>query len=686
MSRFASDVPTIFPSQIGQIEERFAEGVTPTTTSEMVPPAAIQMEVTKLGQWIHAQVEHIAQNRRGIEIDWIKARHILNGHHRLATDLQYGFVVPEEEDDEIHAHTNLMLNRYRRELGRRLSAPIKLNTVPRLLENPMAFQRARITRLALQHWIEVSRFARTFDWFNQTVLRMDLAAFLVEKNDLGNSARVSVISAADLFPLPGLATGLGDAEGLVYRKFLSEATLQMLVEKGELKPDVLSEVTKTSTADKVGSPFLSVGGNLSTRDIKGAIAFYFYFFPSSKWPKGMHGMSIGPRVYSINTGEDGQPLLPLGGPPIPVWDQKTDSDFYGDSFCATLISLNLEDNRQLSNEIALSEVNRHAGWTFVPEDIMAMNDFQSRLGGFVPYKTQQFGVDKRDPFFQVRPPTIGPESSLVSSRIGREADETASQFGVSRGEAPGRIDSDMAVNRLLSQTEMPNEPFFQRTKQALEIVFERVLDILSVTWDESTWVSVVGQFDMPTAVQIGPNDLPNSAEIKVIVSQLVPTSRISTLQILNMLRQNKDIGVGEYKRALVANGLEPEGLELTDSEEQFAMSKILWVYNDGQKPRPYQEGPDFQLEPHRVIVKLIRRFVNRLDYKLETHPSVKEEIQRVLLTHQQVLAGQLGRLRAQVAFENEDVDRFDRELGRDEDLLGAENPLTASDLNTIGVL
>ena len=242
----------------------------------------------------------------------------------------------------------------------------------------------------------------------------------------------------------------------------------------------------------------------------------------------------------------------------------------------------------------------------------------------------------------------------------------------------------MAVNRLLSQTEMPNEPFFQRTKQSLEIVFERVLDILSETWDEATWVSVVGPFDMPTSVKVGAKELPNSAEIKVMVSQLVPTSRISTLQILNMLRGNKDIGAGEYKRALVANGLEPEGIELVDSEEQFAMSKILWVYSDGQKPRPYEEGPDFQLEPHRVIVKLIRKFVNRLDYKLETSPEVKEELQRVLLTHQQVLAGQLGRLRAQVAFENEDVDRFDRELARDEDLLGAENPLTPADLTSIG--
>lgn len=684
MTTALSGVPTIFPESIGRQVDENVSPEAPTTTSEMVPPAQVTMEVTELGKWIHAQVDHILTNRRAIEIDWIKCRHILNGHHRLATDLMMGYVVPEEEDDEIHAHTNLMLNRYRRELGRRLSAPIKINATPRLLEHPTAFQRARVTRLALQHWMETSRFQSTFDQFNQTILRMDMAAFLVEQNDLGTSARVSIISAADLFPLPALSTGLEDAEGLNYRKFLSETTLKQLVEQGKLKADVLSQITKTSTADSVGSPFLSLGGNLASRDIKGAIANFFYFFPSAKWPRGMHGMSIGTKIYAINT-IDGEPSLPIGGPPIPVWDQKTDSDFYGDSFCSALVSLNLEDNRQLSNEIAISEVNRHAGWTFVPEDVMSTNDFQSRLGGFIPYKTQQFGVNQRDPFFQVRPPQIGPESSLVSRRIANEADETASQSGVNRGEGPGRVDSDQAINRLLAQTEMPNEPFFQRTRVALEVMLERVLDILSVTWDEATWVSVVGPFDLPQSVQIGAGELPNSLEMRVQVSQLVPTSRIATLQILNMLRASKDIGPGDYKRALIANGLEPLGVELTDPEEQFAVSKVLWVYNDGKEPRQYIEGPDFQLEPHKAIVKQIRRFVNRLDYKIQTSEEVKTELQRVLLTHQQVLAGQLGRLRAQVAFENEDIDRFDREVGRDEDLLGGDNPLTSQDISALGV-
>jgi hypothetical protein len=426
------------------------------------------MDVTALGKWIDHQVSHVIQDRRSVDIEWVKSRHILNGHHSLVTDWFSGEVLPEmpkPDDDEIRAQTNLMLNRYRRELGRRLSVSIKTRVVPRSFADPKAFYLARRGRLALKYWLEkeangqavmpgdrwrglYNNFDLLFDRFNQMILRMNLAAFLVEPSHDKTTARCTVIPGSDILPLPGTATALDVAEGLAYRTFLSETHLLQSVQREELRPDVLTQIGTHSTTDRAGSPFLSQGTGFSQTMLKGAIGDFFYLNPSREHPRGLHGLVIGKKVYAVYVDpETGEPGLPIGGPPIPVWDMKSDCDWYGESFCTSLVGLNLEDDRQLSNEIAIAEVNRHGGWTLVPDNV-SINDLQSQLGGFLSYPTSYLGLERRDLFYNVRPPQLGAEVPLVSARIGREADETSGHFALSRGESTGRIDSDLANERL----------------------------------------------------------------------------------------------------------------------------------------------------------------------------------------------------------------------------------------------
>lgn len=658
----------------------------PTSASEVLPPERVRMDVTKLGRWIRDCTEDTLRSRAPIELDWIKIKWILSGFHYFIVDPLTGTVLHDygaEEanaDQDIRAYTNLMLNRYKRELGRRNTVSLAINPAALNFTDPDAVKHEKRARLGLADWQEKENFYATFDEFNQMVLRMGLAAFLPEPSWDGKTAKVWAIPGADLFPLPSTNASMVNGQGIAYRKFLAEAWLEQSVSEGKLHPDVLTQIGKHVMEDRISSPFL--GGTTvgyHKPEIKGAIGYFFYLYPSREYPEGLHGLEIGDKIYAIHINQKtGNPGLPIGGPPIPVWDTKIDCDWYPQSFCAPLIGLNLEDDRQLSNEIAMSEVARHGGWTIAPENLFSRNDFSQTFGGLVTYKTNELGMDNKLPIENIAPPVMRGETSIVGNRIAREADETASHYAVNRGEAPGRIEGDPAVQRLLAQTDLPNEPYLNRLRWALIEVHRKVLDIMAVTWTADKWISVMGPFDRPQQMRVLKGEMPSTEHVRLTMGPLVPGSRLETIGMLNMLRKNQDIDTYEYRRGLSANGFTPRGIELEDPEMQFAMEKVLWIYNDGVRPRPWPAGDDFDLEPHAKVVEVIRKFTNTLDFKLTTQLPVKQALRAAQVQHALKLGNELTRLRAQVQFEEDDLGRFERNLGADEDSLVPGNPLMAA--------
>jgi hypothetical protein len=151
--------------------------------------------------------------------------------------------------------------------------------------------------------------------------------------------------------------------------------------------------------------------------------------------------------------------------------------------------------------------------------------------------------------------------------------------------------------------------------------------------------------------------------------------------MLGALRGTNDITAGEYKRALVVNGLEPDGLNLAEGPDEFAREKILFIYNDGQKPRDWPYADDYDLEPHEALIRFGKRFTSTIEYKTETSDLVKAEIHRVILEHQAKRAGELTRLRAQLQFEEDDLGRFEQRVGADEAALGAENAMAFTNVD-----
>jgi len=480
----------------------------------------------------------------------------------------------------------------------------------------------------------------------------------------------------DLFPFPSTSSNLTNQSGIIYRQFLSQASLEESVKNGVLHPDVLTQMNETTIADEPGNPFLSSNFNLSASKIKGAIGYYFWLDPSRQWPQGLHGMFIKDRIYAIHvdqqTGNVGG--YPPGGPPIVVKDTEVDSVWYPQSFCAPLIGLNLEDDRQLSNDIAISEVNRHGGWTLIPENTVSRNDLQQQFGGFVQYKTSSFGVEQRNPFFNITPPRAGTEGLRVGARISEEADETASQFPVNRGQAPGRIDSDAAVERLLAQSDMPNETFFRRLANGLVELHERVLDILSITWDEQKWANIVGPGDKPQEAMLTGSGVPSTKVVQLNIAPLVAGSRIQAMGLLNQLASTKIIGPTQYKNGLIANGLQPMGVDLKDREEEFAIQKTLFMYGDGQKPREWKTGDDFDLEPHMTIVRVIREFMNTIEFKLSASMEVRQMLRAEVLKHSIKASNESSRMRLDSQLAEDERDRFENNLGADEDQLDPANP------------
>ena len=90
----------------------------PITATGDLPAQQTRIDVTRLGKWVDDSVQEMLRHRRDIEIDWQKVRLILNGIHYFDVDSLRGSVIPsipDEDDDEVQAYTNLMLNAYRRE-------------------------------------------------------------------------------------------------------------------------------------------------------------------------------------------------------------------------------------------------------------------------------------------------------------------------------------------------------------------------------------------------------------------------------------------------------------------------------------------------------------------------------------------------------------------------------------------
>ena len=181
----------------------------PLTPFSEIPEKSVQIDVTKIGKWIDSSVEQMLRFRRDLEVDWQKIRLILNGHHYFDVDSLRGSVVPsipDDDDDDVRAYTNMMLNAYRRELGTRNSAPIHHLATPKNGSIPDATFMARRAAAALSDWREEKKFGTVFDRFNQLVLRMGAAAFLPEPNWDRSSSVVHTIAGSDIFPLPVSAT------------------------------------------------------------------------------------------------------------------------------------------------------------------------------------------------------------------------------------------------------------------------------------------------------------------------------------------------------------------------------------------------------------------------------------------------------------------------------------------------
>lgn len=666
-------------TQIGAAAPGMSKVVPLTPISEF-PEESVRIDVTKTAQFVSDSVEQMLKFRAEIDIDWQKTRYILNGHHYFDVDTLRGTVspsLPDEDTEEVQAYTNLMLNAYRWELGNRISAPINHLAIPRSTSTESASYMARRASAGLESWREESKFDIVWDRFNQLVLRLGLAALLPEPSWDGKSAVVHAIPGSDLFPLPGDATNTIDAAGVAYRKFLSKSWMEDNVKKGILPEQILAEVKDIGSSSPVGSPYaardIAFGGRAK---IKGAISLFFYIDPGPEYPSGAHGMIINKKIWAMHLDpQTGMPSLPIGGAPIIIKDTEFDSEWYPQSFLAPLIGLNLEDDRQFSNEIAVTEINRHGGWTLVPENAISMNDMQQKLGGYIPYQADKLGYDKRDPFYNIRPPQMGQESSLVGARVARESEDTTGHTNVRRGQHAGRVDSDVANQRLISMSDVPNNPFYKRTRSGLAECFNKVLDILAVTWPDDKWVQFTGPLGTPQEIQIKKGEMPTSKLVKIEVGALVPSNRNTTLQMLQLLRRDKDISPAEYRSAIVVNGLEPKGISLKDSDIEFARSKISFMYGDGQKGEEWPFEDDFELEPHGVMVHQLRLFMNTIPFKLHTDPSVKAILRREIFKHQQKLSGDPGRLRSQFGTEEFDRDRFDDRVTADEDRPGFDNNL-----------
>lgn len=559
--------------------------------------------------------------RRRHAHQWMRIRSIMSGVHYFK--INHGVLEPiAKKAGQIRATFPLMDPLYLWGLGRLNSNDIGVTGVPATGRDPESFYRADRAQAIMNNWLDETCGQEVFDEANQHLLYYGMVGYLRYADHFRGNVYWLPVPGCELFPIPYDARSPREMDGIMRVCLMPKQWLELqdaLWEQKNGKPppkkmgDMAGRMTTAMHHNFTG--FAS--GNQTGSRIDGATVKWIWMKPSPMSPHGEWGFMVEDQIFRYKMGPDqmGPPLINGKIPMEIVYHTKKPDDFWGYGFLESLISPQLEANRQFTSILKSAYFNR--GFAVYDSDRIDSKMIMNCEDGFIPKKGGSY-ENKGDRVVDHIPPVqmnyeTGSILSLVR-QVSREAVGMESE--VLFGNASGRVESGRANSILNSNANIPSVPVIKRIANALKASYPEILDMLRLVWPIEKTIRAVGKNNLGREMTIARSQVPSSHEVILTPTPMMANGTQAMLGMVMQLAQTPgDDGKGmivksrELKRAMVMLGYSIPGLDLVDETEQRIMWRIGQLIGNGQQPMiPPASGqqPELQYEDHKLAVELLR--------------------------------------------------------------------------------
>lgn len=667
---------------------------TPTQSQGRIPNtdtvAGLNRESRKTASEIakrfRSQIESGIELRRQHSIRWIQTLSIMNGVHYFTID-NYGFYrrLTKMDPNQVWAVVPVLDPFYRWEHGRLSANQLGVTASPVTGNGPAAFYQTKVAQDVMSHWIEEVDLRSFDDEANQQLLTYGMVALFAEKVPHRNQVFVRSFPQCDLMPIPYDARNWQEMDGIMRVITVSKDWLEMQDEMYEqrngTKP-VRKMADKSSAQSAMWhSRFMGFGNNIGAGSkFNGATACWIWMKPTPLNPFGEHLFMIEDELFGYVSGLDqqGNPIALVNGdlPLYPVYYVKKPHDWWGYSFCSGLVPMQLEANRQMSELVQSSQINR--GFLGYNSQLVNATDVQNCINGLVPFKNPG-PEDRLPPLISVQAANVGKDLGAVLQITDQYAKKAAAyESDILMGQQEGRTDSAGATQILAANANAPLQPVLDRKSVALSNVYRDAYRGIGEVWPEQKRIRVNGIDGFGRERLVMKNMMGSPDAISIAPTPLMVNGRNGFMQLIFSLRQmpgddGKPImSAREVRRSLQMLNFSPPGLTLYDPVEQRIKWRINQIINDGMTPAIPDAQHDPQsnqiLENHQLAFELLREAL--LDPVATMYSrEVKQSLRNELDFHYQLLHQNITK-----------VDTFDAEA--DEHLSRiAENALDAAENN-----
>jgi hypothetical protein len=523
-----------------------------------------------------------------------------------------------------------MKPKYRLELGRLNANEIGVTATPRIGEGARRFYMANRAQAIMSDWADQIDLQDIYDEQNQHLLYYGMVGLHLYKDELRRQATIEPVPGPQLFPLPFDSTNPRKLDGLMRVQVVTRQWLEL---QDEILAAKLGHEDFPHMAQEAGQYFRGLGDSLvgltslddPTSSLEGAVLINFWLNPTERNPSGQHGVIVNDRMYRYVSGYDneGRSLALLGGnqdgqigkiPIEIIYHTKVSDDFWGYGFCESLIALQRERNRQLSNVIKSAQQNKpFFGYdpnSVDPKDIL---DSDSIL---LPIRNAT--QDNKPPFWHFPAQAVSRDVGAILNIVSAFTDQAANhESGVLFGRQEGRTEGGPATERLHVNANTPLQTVVQRVERAWSKVFPLALDLLKDMWPDEKVVRTTGRLTLGREIRIKKEDVPWSNEVELTPNPMFAGGRDALLQLLFALRnmpaddgQGPELKSHEFRNALRKMGINIPGLDLHSKEVARNYDRIELLIGDGQTPQipPASEEkmPELAMEQHNLAISLLK--------------------------------------------------------------------------------
>lgn len=633
----------------------------PLTHLDKAPlPTEDQVSPQRMSEFIREQYTNGLAARRPHAIGWIMTQSFLRGVHHFAIDHTgvWSPILPEEGKDR--SVTPVLVPQYRHALGFFNSNSIGVSTVPVAGGTSPLYRSARAEDI-LNFWIRETDVPSVADRVYQLLLTEGTCGLYRFKDPFRQNVYVKALPGSELFPMPYDARDRSEIHGLIHATVVSKQWLQlqdMAYEQatGSPPPKRMADQAGTRMGTmRVDLPTVGSAGMKGRFD--GALVLTAWMEPNEQAPYGEYFFIVNEELFRHATDQETlNQIMPKGRIPVEIlYYDKNPNDFWGTSFCETIIP------SQLASDRAATIIERNAKYnrslTFYYPDRAGALDARREDTPWIPLKENPmstYNQSRLPPVFHFPARTTGRDNGLVLDLAFQMADRAAGfRSNMIFGQAEGRTESGPAATILNQNATAALTPAMKRLDQGWENTYPEVLDMLHDVWPEKKTIRVAGAGRLGRELVILRNEIPWSDQVIIQPRPTLPGGRQTLAQILFDLRQmpgqdgvqGSAIPEREFRMGLAKLNLLPPGLEIFDKAEARIQTRINLLIGDGRNPaiqpsEPANPGDRLIMERHNLAVEMLRDVILD-DSFMEYSPQVQSALLKQFEFHFQRLPNKM---------------------------------------------